>query len=376
MSIRCIASSLTAVASAMFLASNTFAQAPAVATKASATKTAAPAAKTAAAVKPAIPRTADGRPDLSGVYSNVTTVPMARPANCGTKEFYTAEDLAAGMGGARGCATAAEAAQGGRGGRGGGGGGRGGRGGGANIDPETGQPALAVHYDTAQFGLSGNTIARSNSMRTSIITGPDGKLPATAPELAQRQQAIAANRAHQWDGPETRPLGERCITWPSEGPPMMSEGYNSDIQVVQGDGYVGILQEMIHDARMLSTNGGPDPLPSNVHQWFGSSRAHWEGDKLVIVTTNYTGKTVIQNTPVSDKAKITEKLSRIDADSLLYEFTVDDPLTWTKPWSGEVVWTKIDSPIYEYACHEGNYGMANNLSGERAAEAKAAAEKK
>jgi hypothetical protein len=357
---RLFGSTLTAAVLAALLIAPAFAQAPPPATKAS-----------AAAVKssPAIPRTADGHPDLSGVYSNVTSVPMARPANCGDKEFYTPEDIANGLGGARGCGGNAP---GGRGGRGGAGGGRGAA---ANIDPETGQPALAVHYDTAQFGLSGNTMVRSSSLRTSIITGPEGKLPPTAPELAQRQAAIAAARAHQWDGPETRPLGERCITWPSEGPPMLSAGYNADVQIVQGEGSVGILQEMIHDARMIPTSGGPDTLSPDVHQWFGSSRGHWEGDKLVIVTTNYSGKTQIQNMPVSDKTKVTEKFSRIDANNVLYEFTVDDPLTWTKPWSGEVVWTKIETPIFEYACHEGNYGMANNLSGERAAEKKAAEQK-
>lgn len=367
MKLRFFGSMLTAA----LLTAAAFAQAPA-ATKGS------PAAKTAAAVKPAIPRTADGHPDLSGVYSNVTTVPMTRPANCGAKEFYTEEDIAKGLGGARGCQTAEEAAAAaaGRGGRGGGRGGRGGGGGAANIDPETGQPALAVHYDTAQFGLSGTTMVRSSSMRTSIITGPEGKLPPTVPDLAQRQAAIAANRSHQWDGPETRPLGERCITWPSEGPPMLSAGYNADVQIVQGEGVVGIEQEMIHDTRVIPTGSGPDALPSGVHQWFGSSRGHWEGDKLVIVTTNYSGKTSIQNMPVTDKTKVTEKFSRIDADHVLYEFTVEDPLTWSKPWSGEVVWTKIDSPIFEYACQEGNYGMANNLSGERAAEEKAAQQKK
>lgn len=372
MSCRMLASTLTTAAAAALLVAPAFAQAPA----ASKSPT---ASKAPAAVKTAIPRTADGHPDLSGVYSNVTSVPMARPANCGAKEFYTEEDLKAGMGGARGCMTAADAAAaaarggGGRGGRGGGGG----RGAAANIDPETGQPALAVHYDTSQFGLSGNTIVRSSSMRTSIITGPDGKLPPTTPEAQKRAADFRAfNTAHQWDGPETRPIGERCISWPSEGPPMMSEGYNSNLQVVQGAGYVGILQEMIHDARMIPTSGGPATLPSDVHQWLGSSRGHWEGDKLVIETTNYTERTQIQNTRTSDKLKVTEKLSRIDANNVLYEFTVDDPGTWTKPWSGETVWTKIDSPIYEYACQEGNYGMANNLSGNRAMEEKAAAGKK
>jgi hypothetical protein len=346
------APSMTLMATAVLLTASAFAQAPAAAVKTT---------------------SADGHPDLSGVYSNVTTVPMARPANCGTKEFYTAADIAAGMGGARGCATPGDAPAARGGGRGGAA--AGGRGG-ANIDPETGQPALAVHYDTSQFGLSGNTIVKSSSMRTSIITGPDGKIPPLTPEGQKRQaDRRALTAAHQWDGPETRPIGERCISWPGEGPPMMSEGYNSNVQIVQGEGYLGVLQEMIHDARMIPTSGGPALLPSSVHQWFGSPRGHWEGDKLVIVTTNYTDKTQIQNTPISDKLKVTEKFSRVDANNVLYEFTVDDPDTWTKPWSGEVTWTKIDSPIYEYACHEGNYGMANNLSGQRAVEKKAAGQK-
>lgn len=361
---------LTAAALAALPAAPLFAQASGSGKASSSAK--APASKaTAVKSSSAIPRTGDGHPDLTGVYTNQTTVPMQRPDNCGSKEFYTAEDLAAGMGGARGCATVADAA--GRGGRGGGRGGAG-RGGAAPgtaaTDPEGG-PALAVHYDGNQFGLSGSTIPRTTSMRTSVIIGPTGKLPATVPALAERRKLIAAARVHQWDGPENRPLGERCITWPSEGPPMLGEGYNSDIQIVQGEGSVGILQEMIHDARMVSTTGS-DPLSINVHQWFGNSRGHWEGDKLVLVTTNYTDKTQIQNTPISTRAKVTEKFSLIDADHLLYEFTVDDPDTWVEPWSGEVVWAKIDSPIYEYACHEGNYGMANNLSGERATEKKAA----
>jgi hypothetical protein len=362
---RVLASTLAA-AVAVLLTAPVFSQAP---------KT---AVKTAPAASSAIPRTADGHPDLSGVYSNVTTVPMARPANCGVKEVYTPEDIAAGMGGARGCAAPGAAQAGRGGGRGGAAGGRGGAaaGRGANIDPETGQPALQVHYDTSQFGLSGNTIVRSTSMRTSILTGPDGKIPSlTAEAQKRRAERQAFNAAHQWDGPETRPLGERCITWPSEGPPMMSEGYNSDIQIVQSAGYVGVLQEMIHDTRMIPTSVGPALLPNSVHQWFGIPRGHWEGDKLVVETTNFTDKTQIQNTPTSDMLRVTEKFSRIDADNVLYEFTVDDPGTWTKPWSGEVTWTKIDSPIYEYACHEGNYGMANNLSGQRAVEKKAAEQK-
>jgi hypothetical protein len=322
----------------------------------------APQKTTTAATKGSpIPRTADGHPDLSGVYSNATTVPLARPADLGAKEFYASAEEKAQLDAAR-----AAAARGGR------GGGRGGRGGGAaNIDPETGQPALAVHYDTTQFGLSGSTVIRSgSSLRTSIITGPDGKVPPLTPEAQKRQADVRAyNAQHQWDGPESRPIAERCIMWPNEGPPMMPAGYNADLQIAQGPGYVAFEQEMIHDTRIVPTDGRAH-LPANIKQWFGDARGHWEGDKLVVETTNFTNKTAVQGAPTTEALKVTEKFSRLDANTVLYEFTVDDPGTWTKPWSGEIAMTKIDSPIYEYACHEGNHGMANNLSGARATEKK------
>jgi hypothetical protein len=345
MSHRVLASTLTAAVAAVLLTAPAFAQTPAAAVK---TK------PTAAAV---IPRTADGHPDLSGVYTNATTVPLARPADLGAKEFYASAEEKAQLDAARAAG-------------GGGRGGRGGRGGGANIDPETGQPALAVHYDTSQFGLSGNTIIRAASLRTSILTGPEGKLPPLTPEAQKRQADNRAyTQAHQWDGPESRPLAERCIMWGNEGPPMMPAGYNSDLQIVQGEGYVSVVQEMIHDTRVIPTDGRAH-LAENVHQWFGDPRGHWENDKLVVETTNFTNRTSVQNTPTTEKLKVIEKFSRVDANTVLYEFTVDDPGTWTKPWSGEITMTKLDTPVYEYACHEGNYGMANNLSGARATEKK------
>jgi hypothetical protein len=324
-----------------------------------ATKKTAPAAATKGST---IPRTADGHPDLSGVFTNATTVPLARPADLGAKEFYASADEKTQLDAARAAAA--------RGGRGGGAGGRGGRGGGANIDPETGQPALQVHYDTSQFGLSGNTIIRSASLRTSIITGPEGKLPPLTPEATKRQaDARAYTQVHQWDGPESRPLAERCIMWGNEGPPMMPAGYNADLQITQGPDYVAFEQEMIHDTRLVPTDGRPH-IPATIKQWFGDSRGHWEGDKLVVETTNFSNRTSVQNVPTTEALKVTEKFSRVDANTVLYEFTVDDPGTWTKPWSGEINMTKLDTPIYEYACHEGNHGMANNLSGARATEKK------
>jgi hypothetical protein len=307
------------------------------------------AAKPAPAAKAwTTPRTPDGKPDLQGVYSNATTIPVARPANLGAKEFYDSE--------ADKAATAAA------------GGGRAGRGGAARpaatADPEGN--GLAVHYDTSQFGLGGPTVKRAASLRTSIITGPEGRVPPVLPEIAKAaQERRAYQQAHQWDSAQNRPLAERCITWGFEGPPMMPVGYNSTLEIVQGQGYVAIVQEMIHDTRVIPTDGRPHG-PAEIKRWMGDSVGHWEGDTLVVETVNYNPQVVIQGQQVSDAAKVTERFTRIDPDTIQYQFTVDDPKTWVKPFSGEYNMVHIDGNLYEYACHEGNYGMANNLSGARA----------
>jgi hypothetical protein len=314
------------------------------------------AAKPAPAAKAwTMPRTPDGKPDLQGVYSNATTIPVARPANLAEKEFYTDEaDKAA-------SARAAGAA-----------GGRGGRGGAARpaaaADPEGN--GLAVHYDTSQFGLGGPTVKRAASLRTSIITGPEGRVPALTPEAAKAaSDRRAFQQEHQWDSAQTRPIAERCITWGFEGPPMMPVGYNSTLQIVQGQGYVAIVQEMIHDTRVIPTDGRPHG-PAQIRRWMGDSVGHWEGDTLVVETVNFEPRTPFQQNPFSDIARVTERFTRIDADTVTYQFTVDDPKTWVKPFSGEYNMVHIDGNVYEYACHEGNYGMANNLSGARATEKK------
>jgi hypothetical protein len=308
-----------------------------------------------AAAKPwTMPRTPDGKPDLQGTYSNATTVPVARPAYLGAKEFYAdeADKIAS-----------AQAAPAGRGGRG-----AAPRPAAAAADPEG--AGLAVHYDTSQFGLGGPTVKRAASLRTSIITGPEGRVPALLPEVAKAAaDRRAFQQAHQWDSAQNRPLAERCITWGFEGPPMMPVGYNSTLEIVQGQGYVAIVQEMIHDTRVIPTDGRPH-APAEIKQWMGDSRGHWEGDTLVVETVNYNPQTAIQGTQISDAAKVTERFTRIDADTVQYQFTVDDPKTWVKPFSGEYNMTHIDGPVYEYACHEGNYGMQNNLSGARATEKK------
>jgi len=304
-----------------------------------------------AAKKYVTPRTADGKPDLQGVYSNASDIPLERPAGLGAKEFYTDAEMKqrADQKAARDAAAAN----------------------GRNTEVGT---TADVHYDLSQFGL-GNAYGKvSANNRTSLIVGPEGKVPPTLP-AAQKRAAdkAAANRGHQFDGPENRGLAERCILWGNEGPPMMPVGYNSDLQIVQGPGYVAILQEMIHDVRIIPTDNSPH-LPSNIRQWFGDSRGHWEGDTLVVDTTNFTDKTAFRGS--GENLHVVEKFTRTDADTVLYEFTVSDPSTWEKSWSAQVPMTKINSPIYEYACQEGNYGMPNILSGARAAEKEAAAAKK
>ena len=234
----------------------------------------------------------------------------------------------------------------------------------------TGNRRSGVHYDTSQFGLDRSHATVATSNRTSLIIGPEGRVPPLLPEATKRQaERTAFQREHQWDGPESRPLAERCIIWPSEGPPMLAPGYNSNLQIVQGTGYVAIVQEMIHDVRVIPTDGRPH-LPSNIHLYFGDSRGHWEGNTLVVDTTNFTDKTAFRGS--GEKLHVVERFTRTGDESIKYEFTVEDPTAWAKPWSAEVTWAKEAGPIFEYACQEGNYGMANNLSGARATDKKAA----
>jgi len=305
-----------------------------------AAKPAAKAATSEAAASPA-PRTADGQPDLQGYWTNSTVTPLERPKDLGEKAFFTPQEAAEYA--KKQLATAAP----------------------------TGPGTYAdVHYNMAQFGLEKNQSKVAASIRTSLVVDPpDGRIPPMTPEARSRNAERAAkSKGHEFDGPENRGLAERCIMWGNEGPPMMPAGYNSNLEIVQGPGYVAILQEMIHDARIIPTDGSPH-LPSTVRQWLGDSRGHWEGDTLVVDTTNFTDKSAFRGS--SENLHVVERFRRVNPDTILYQFTVDDPSTWTRSWSAEIPMTKIDGPVYEYACHEGNYGMANNLSGARADEKKA-----
>jgi hypothetical protein len=287
-------------------------------------------------------RTPDGHPDFEGFWTNGTVTPLERPKELGAKEFYTEEEAAAHDK--------------------------------HELQDRTSWDRLGnqstVHYDMSQFGLDVSKVKVALTRRTSLIVGPDGRVPPLTPEARKRLADQAAQRkGHEFDSAEDRPVQERCIVWSNEGPPMLPAGYNSNLQIVQGDGYVGILQEMIHDARMIPTNGRPHLAP-NIRQWLGDSRGHWEGDTLVVDTTNFNGRQGFRGT--TENLHVVERFTRVAEDTILYEFTVDDPATWAQPWTAQLPLAKIDGPIFEYACHEGNLGMPNTLSGARAADAAAA----
>jgi len=163
-------------------------------------------------------------------------------------------------------------------------------------------------------------------------------------------------------------LGARCIARANVGPPMLPAAYNSNLQIVQGAGYVAIETEMIHDTRIIPTDGR-EHIASGIRLWYGDSVGHWEGNTLVIDTTNFSD---LNPFPGAQNLHVVERLTRVSPDTILYQFTVEDPGMWTKPWSGELPITKINGQVYEYACHEANYPLANTLRGARVAEAEAA----
>jgi hypothetical protein len=292
------------------------------------------------------PRTADGQPDLQGIWTNTTYTSLERPKNV-TKEFYTREEVI----------EAAKRA--------------------ALEESEQTVPGTVadVHYDFTQFGLDRSQGAVALNLRTSLIVDPsDGRLPPLSAEGQRRAAERAAARKRR-GGPhdvvQNEPLSARCILMDRNGPPMLAGAYNNDYQIMQVPGYVMILTEMLHDARIIPLDGRPQ-LPSNVRQWTGSSRGHWEGQTLVVETTNLTDKFAFQG--ASEEMRLTERFTRVAEDTIRYQFTVEDPATWTRPWSAEVPWKKTIGPIFEHACHEGNYGLYNTLAGARAEEKRAAEE--
>jgi hypothetical protein len=205
--------------------------------------------------------------------------------------------------------------------------------------------------------------------RTSLVVDPpDGKIPPLTPE-AQARPRGRGQRAGAFDGPEDLGLGVRCLSF--GGPPILPGAYNNNSHIVQGPGYVMIEYEWNSEPRVIPLDGRPH-ISKNIRPWHGDSRGRWEGNTLVVETTNFRPGATYQNAN-ADTLRIVERFTRVDAGTIDYKFTIDDPATWTKPWSAIVPMSQVEGPLFEYACTEGNNGAVNILEGARAAD-KAAAE--
>ena len=344
------------------------------------------AATAAAGQSTDIPRTSSGRPDLSGTYDTATLTPLQRPERFGTRLSLSDEEAAA---------IAAEAPR--------------ALAAGFNIPTERNETS-AVPTEAPPVGGDGSSGAAGNvggyntfwmdrgssafqidgEWRTSIITDPpNGRRPPLTAEGQARQQARAAfarpNTGTAWwieeNGPEApgpyddmeiRPLAERCLLafGSSSGPPMLPVLYNNLKRIVQHDDHIVILVEMVHDARIIRMN--QEHVSPEIRSWMGDSVGHWDGDTLVVDTTNFTDTPALSG--ATRDLHVVERFTRLDADTLLYRFTVEDPTVWTEPWSGEYVWPVTSDRVYEYACHEANYSFGGILRGARLLEADARGE--
>ena len=280
-----------------------------------------------------------GERDLQGIWTNATVTPLERPAEFAGKEFLTEAEAAAFEKRARDRNDADR------------------REGDAEADLATGYNDL--------FWERGRSVV--STRRTSLVVDPpDGRIPPLTPEAQRKAAARAeARRLRPADGPEDRSLDDRCIVRGTSGPPMLPAGYSNNYQIVQSADSVAILVEMIHDARIIPIDAGNarPHLSGNIRQLTGDPRGRWEGRTLVVETTNFTDRRPFRGS--GGHLRVTERFTRADATTLLYRFTVDDPETFTRPWSGEIPMKKIVGPIFEYACHEGNYSMAYILSAAR-----------
>jgi len=354
-----------------------------------------PAAAKPAAPKPAVPvrlagtkRTPDGHPDLTGTYDVATMTPVERPAGVKSLALTKEEAMALEM---------YEADR--------------QKKNDAPLDADRKAPPVGGETTTGKsylefleragggvvggynnFWLAGGTqlITVDGQKRSSLVMDPpDGKIPPMKPEARQRNARFTAGGAvapdagetavagppGAFDGPELRPLSERCLLGfgNTSGPPTLPNYfYNNLKQIVQTKDTVILLNEMVHDARVVRMNAEHDP-PS-IRKWMGDSVGHWDGDTLVVDTTNFTTKTRYNGS--GDQLHVVERFTRTDANTILYRFTVEDPTTWDRSWTGEYPWKATDEKLYEYACHEGNYSLGGMLRGARQKEADDAAAKK
>jgi hypothetical protein len=300
--------------------------------------------------KPASPpRTPDGRPDLHGIWSFATITPFERPTELADKTTLTDQEAAE---------FEKQAAT-------------------RSVQDEGRQRGTQADVSRAynDFWYDRGTRVVGTRQTSIVIDPPNGRIPALTPDGQARASARAAARKQRGpaDGPEDRSLGERCILGFNAGPPFAPSAYNNNVQIVQTRDYVMIMTEMVHDARIVPLDGRPH-LPSTARLWMGDSRGRWEGDTLVVETTNFSEKNLYRG--ATPNLRLVERFSRTSEGILTYEFTVNDPATWTAPWTGRVPLEKIDEKIYEYACHEANYGMEGILKGTRTDERDTAQSKK
>jgi hypothetical protein len=292
-----------------------------------------------------VPRTADGHPDLQGVWNFSTATPLERPDALGHKQVLDDEEAAE--------FEQQEAAK---------------------ADHDKNPPADIVgNYN--EFWYDGNKKV-VGTKRTSLIVDPaDGRLPPLTAAAQQKDAAIIAARRGIGRHEPTRGgfveelgpggLQVRCILGFNSGPPMTPAAYNQNVQIFQTAQNVVLLNEMIHNARVVPMDGRPH---GKLRQWVGDSRGRWDGDTLVVDTTNFLRETAFLNGKTTPNLHLVERFTRVDADTLLYEFTVEDPTVWTRPWTAQIAMSRSEQGMYEYACHEGNYGLLGILGGARAKE--------
>jgi hypothetical protein len=302
------------------------------------------------------PRMPDGKPDLQGIWDFRTVTPMERPAEFANKPFLTekeAADYERRITEQRNAdANREESKKTSR-----------GQVNGAEVTAD-----VALAYNDFWWDRGTKVIG---SRRTSlVIDPPDGRIPAMTPAARARVEKREAARERPAEGPEDRSVGERCLLGFNAGPPFAPGGYNMNIQIVQTPTSVMLMNEMVHTARVIPLDGRPF---LNLPQWSGTSRGRWEGDTLVVETKGFKGETSFRGS--SPNLHLIERFTRTDANTLVYQFTATDPTTWVRPWTAEIPLQRTDDQIFEYACHEANYGMTNLLQGARAVERDAAATK-
>ena len=299
-----------------------------------------------------VPRTPEGVPDLQGIWTSQTYTPLQRPEIFEGREFLTDEEMASltsiltaeDVDPLRGARAFSQA---------------------LNEDAEVRESATVqtdpTHYDNSMWLRTKNPKALSSRRTSLIVDPPNGRIPPLIPDAQRRAEVRRAARGT--DSYQERPHQERCLMWTHEGPPMLPPPYNDLYQIFQTPGVVVIFPEMANNPpRIVATDGRP-PISDKIRQWPGASRGHWDGDTLVIETTNFSDKTSFQG--ASSTLHIVERFTRTAEDLVLYEFTAEDPATWERSWSVEMPMWADDGPLYEYHCHEGNYGIVNTLRGAR-----------